>query len=340
VSVRIWVNRSWATTVHSLRLIRSNPDAEPVFLLGTHADPDSPVLTECDERAPELEAEGDAYVDAALELCARQRIDVFVPRWEGLAVARRVEEFRALGTEVTCSPAGAVETLQDKDLTYLTSQQAGFPVPPWRVARTAAELAEAHAELGADGDSVCVKPLVGVGAGGYRLLDDAPLTLDELAGLPTPRIPLARVLEALRLAESSGQPVPALMVMPYLSGPEVSVDTLTGPGGEVLGSMVRTQRGRRRMLVRDQGSQALARDLAEHYGLVHLSNVQLRWWRGELTLLEINTRAAGGVHQAALAGWNLPWASIRLALGRAVDLPEPVLPVAYTAVDDVVRLGG
>jgi hypothetical protein len=101
VSVRIWVNRSWATTVHSLRLIRSNPDAEPVFLLGTHADPDSPVLTECDERAPELEAEGDAYVDAALELCARQRIDVFVPRWEGLAVARRVEEFRALGTEVT-----------------------------------------------------------------------------------------------------------------------------------------------------------------------------------------------------------------------------------------------
>ena len=76
-----------------------------------------------------------------------------------------------------------------------------------------------------------------------------------------------------------------------------------------------------------------------------MSNTQVRYWQHpdlddapRPYLLETNARISGGLHQTALAGVNLPWAAVLLALGRPVVLPEPVLGVAFTTVSTPVRL--
>jgi hypothetical protein len=92
----------------------------------------------------------------------------------------------------------------------------------------------------------------------------------------------------------------------------------------------------------------VAREMAERLTTAHrigyLSNTQVRYWRGpddELAhpyLLEVNTRAAGGLFQTALAGVNLPWAAVLLAAGDPVPSLQPVFGAAYAQVGSLVEL--
>ncbi len=85
-----------------------------------------------------------------------------------------------------------------------------------------------------------------------------------------------------------------------------------------------------------------ARRIAEGFGLHHLSNIQFRMLGDRPVLMDVNTRPAGGLHQLAQCGVNVPWAAVRLALGddpgrieppflgqdyTVVSGPRPLLPV-------------
>jgi hypothetical protein len=69
-----------------------------------------------------------------------------------------------------------------------------------------------------------------------------------------------------------------------------------------------------------------------------LVNVQFRSFQGRPALLEINTRPSGGLYQTALAGVNLPWAAVELALGRPVGPLRPATGAAFVLVPSVVPL--
>ncbi len=50
-------------------------------------------------------------------------------------------------------------------------------------------------------------------------------------------------------------------------------------------------------------------------------------------LMDVNTRPAGGLHQLALCGVNVPWAAVRLALGDDPgELEPPFLGQDYSVV--------
>ena len=49
--------------------------------------------------------------------------------------------------------------------------------------------------------------------------------------------------------------------------------------------------------------------------------------------MDVNTRPAGGLHQLALCGVNVPWAAVRLALGDDPgELEPPFLGQDYAVV--------
>jgi hypothetical protein len=70
----------------------------------------------------------------------------------------------------------------------------------------------------------------------------------------------------------------------------------------------------------------------------------VKYWRGPTDeverpyLLEVNTRAAGGLFHTTLAGVNLAWACVKVALGELVEVPEPVFGAAYTQLAALVPL--
>ncbi|MEW2447785.1 ATP-grasp domain-containing protein [Streptomyces parvulus] len=328
--VRVWLNRTYAENVFFMDQLRRNPADRAVEIHATHGDPDSPVLAAAD--TAELEPEGlspAGYVEYALDQCARRGIDVFVPRLHQSAIVAHRAEFEAAGTALLAPPPEAVAVFEDKVVAYEAVQAIGVPVPPWWRVRTAGELVRAVEELEDLGHRACFKPASGAGGVGFRMVTRDPFSLAHLNGFPSPSVPLPLVVEALRAAE---EPVDWL-VMPRLEQPEVSVDCLTGPDDRVRLAVGRTKNGRRRGFTLHERWLTPARRIAEAFGLHHLSNVQFRMYEDRPVLMDVNTRPAGGLHQLALCGVNVPWAAVRLALGDDPgELEPPFLGQDYTVV--------
>ncbi|MGW6012031.1 ATP-grasp domain-containing protein [Streptomyces sp. NPDC055210] len=328
--VRVWLNRTYAENVFFMDQLRRNPCGRAVEIHATHGDPDSPILAAADIAAMEPEGLSPAaYVEYALDQCARHSIDVFVPVLHQTALAEHREEFAAVGTALLAPPAEAVHTFQDKVVAYEAVEKLGVPVPPWQRVRTADELIAAVDELEAAGHKACFKPASGAGGVGFRIITRTPFSLMHLSGFPSPYMPLDLVVQALRQAD---EPVDWL-VMPLLGEPEVSVDCLTGPDGRVRMAVGRTKNGRRRGFTLDPSFIEPARVLAEGFGLHYLTNIQFRMLGDKPVLMDVNTRPAGGLHQLSQCGINAPWAAVRLALGEEPgDVVPPFLGSDYAVV--------
>lgn len=331
---RLWFNRAYATTWHQLAMIRSEvPDT---WILGSQRDPHSPVLAACDEALLEPRAD-DEYVDWALAVAERFAIDLFVPREKLAAIAAAREQFAAVGTRLMCPDAATVELFEDKLAGYRAAAELGLPVPPHRLVRTAAELRDAYAEFAAIAEQVCLKPIRGVGGQGFRRLTDKPERWDEdYGGEARSLVRLDAVCGAL---DRDGPR--DLLVLPFLDEHEVSVDVLAGPDGTVHAAIGRRyeSNSRLRVIVDDPAAREIATTLVRTHRVAYLSNTQVRWWQGKPYLLELNTRAAGGLFQTALGGVNLPAAAIRLALGEAIEPIRPTFGARYTQLATAVPLG-
>ncbi|MFI1538412.1 ATP-grasp domain-containing protein [Streptomyces anandii] len=336
--VRVWLNRTYAENVFFMDQLRRNPADRAVEIHATHGDPDSPVLAAAD--TAELEPEGlspAAYVEYALDQCARRGIDVFVPRLHQDAIVAHRAEFASVGTALLAPTPQAVAVFADKATAYEAVRSIGVPVPPWWRVRTAAGLLAAVEELEAAGHRACFKPASGAGGTGFRVITRAPFSLADLDGFPGPQVPLDLVLRALERAEeraeNRAEEAVDWLVMPRLEQPEVSVDCLTGTDNRIRLAVGRTKNGRRRgFTLREQWLEP-ARRIAEGFGLHYLSNIQFRMFGERPVLLDVNTRPAGGLHQLSLCGVNAPWAAVRLALGDDPGpVPPPFLGQDYTVV--------
>ncbi|MEU6220779.1 ATP-grasp domain-containing protein [Streptomyces sp. NPDC047022] len=328
--VRVWLNRTYAENVFFMDQLRRNPSDRAVEIHATHGDPDSPVLAAAD--TADLEPEGlspAAYVEYALDQCARRGIDVFVPRLHQEAIVAHRAEFEAAGTALLAPSAEAVAVFQDKATAYRAAQAIGVPVPPWWRVTGEDELIAAVEELEAVGHRACFKPAAGAGGVGFRTVTRAPFSLVHLSGFPSAYVPLDLVVQAVRAAE---EPVDWL-VMPRLEEPEVSVDCLTGRDNRIRMAVGRTKNGRRRgFTLREQWLEPAIR-LAEGFGLHYLSNIQFRMYGDQPVLLDVNTRPAGGLHQLSQCGVNAPWAAVQLALGEDPgEVKPPFLGTDYTVV--------
>jgi hypothetical protein len=333
--VRIWLNRNYSTAVHLLEMLRENPSHRPVRLFGSHVDAAAPMLAACDQRLPEPSIDDPQFVEAMLSTCLRWNIDVLLPVAGQSMIAHRADEFRSIGTALICPPADAIDLLDDKAATY-RALPGNALVPPWRVITSAAEFDRAVAEL--DGlwtqdHPLIVKPTSGVGADGVRFLTRTEPSLASLLGPVGPLVGISTFRRALADATD----VPPLLVMPYLDGPETSVDVLAS-GGRTLAAVPRSKVGRQRVLGGDPELPGLAAEMVEHFGLDGLVNVQFRSFQGRPALLEINTRPSGGLYQTALAGVNLPWAAVQVALGERVAPLRPTTGAEFVLVPSVVPL--
>ncbi|MGW2706873.1 ATP-grasp domain-containing protein [Streptomyces sp. NPDC001340] len=328
--VRVWLNRTYAENVFFMDQLRRNPSDRAVEIHATHGDADSPVLAAAD--TADLEPEGlspAAYVEYALDQCARRGIDVFVPRLHQAAIVAHRADFAAVGTALLAPTPEAVAVFEDKATAYEAVRSVGVPVPPWWRVRTADELVAAVEELEAAGHKACFKPAAGAGGVGFRVITRAPFSLMHLNGFPGPYVQLDLVVEALERAEETVD----WLVMPRLEQPEVSVDCLTGPDNRVRLAVGRTKNGRRRGFTLHEQWLEPARLIAEGFGLHYLSNIQFRMFGDRPVLLDVNTRPAGGLHQLSLCGVNAPWAAVQLALGEDPGVVEPpFLGQDYTVV--------
>lgn len=341
--LRVWLNHTYATNYWIAKMIKDNPDGVPVVLLTTGKNPLSPVLQAGDykEIEPPEEVVGDEYVNWTLNFAREHNVDVFIPMREIGAIAARVSEFNAFGTNVLVSPPSSIDLLEDKNLAYKVCKELGISVPPWRVATGAGEMFSAYTSLQEEigtTETVCIKPVSGVGATGFRRITDRKPDLDSLLLKPQEEVSLDSLLTILQTAEENGQAVPEYMLMPYLDEPEISFDCLSDYDGKLITTVSRSKNGKIRSLTNNPMPAAeIVNQICDAFSLAYLTNTQIRWYHGKPVLLETNTRISGGMYAASLGGINFPWEAIKLSLtGETSTETHNAVDFSYTSVSSVV----
>ncbi len=317
----VWFNQGLSQIYDAVRLLREG-SAGAIAICVSHGDPDAPVRLIADlvVDEPPRESPEDAYVQWALDVCARHGVRLFVPSRHAAAIARARADFDVIGVRLQLAPAEALTgALEYKDVLYteVTGQMA---LPAYRVVTSRAAFDDAYAALRTDHRRVCVKPTHGVFGAGFRILDESIDPLDAIMQVHCNVAPL----ESYRSALAQTRRPFALMVMEYLDGPERSVDCLAWQG-ELVTAIARRKEGRAQCLETSGPAIESARWLVGHYRLDGIVNIQFRDARGSPHLLEINARIAGGMLYSCAAGVNLPYWSAMLGLGlaKAQEVPVP-----------------
>ncbi|MDR1921682.1 MAG: ATP-grasp domain-containing protein [Candidatus Adiutrix sp.] len=321
---RVWLNHWFSTAYHIINMIREDAYFRVV---GSGADAHRVYRAVCDEWHEEPPwRDGRQYVNFCLEFCASRKIDVFVPQRGLQDICGRLADFEKAGVRVLLeADYGLVSTLNDKAATYeffrgtkregQAAEAAGAGetlarhLPPYRVVNDAAGFRAAYAELKRPDNRLCLKFSRDVGAASFRVIDDR--LERDLALAVGAKISYAA---AERILANMGS-FPDLMVMPYLTGREVSVDCLKNPGGDIFIPRFKSG-GRLETIEYDEEIIEICENIQKRLAFEQPYNIQFKYHDGLPYLLEINARMSGGLH-LSYAGTkiNIPNIAVNRLIG-------------------------
>ena len=277
-------------------------------------------------------AEGEEYGRWVLETAEAIGADFIIPGRRRRQLSRLKGELAKLPRRpvlLECASGEILKGLDDKAWTMakLESLGLGDLAGPWRLARCAAGLKEGLDWIGSLGyRRACFKPVTGIYGQGFRFVSPVPAKDpgSSLGHTPPHRISMAQALElAGREKEMKAQ-----ICMPMMRGPEISADCFA-QGGELVGFCAREKRGRtQRAGLCPQAREACGR-IARAFGFSGFFNAQFRHdtKTGQLRLLEINPRLAGGVSYGQISGFDLVYWSLAHMRGLCA-------PGDFPAVED------
>ncbi|MEK5038409.1 ATP-grasp domain-containing protein [Sporosarcina sp. FSL K6-3457] len=341
--LNIWFNRWFSTVAHYMEMIRNNPDQQAFVIYGTHPNPDTVYLKNSDVALTEPDIYGEEYVQFCLEFCRQYSIDIFVPRKENVLISQNLSLFEAMGVKVLVCPDGDLMALMDNKAAMYQSlekhNEAGHSIvtiPKYRVVNHADAFKDAYQELSSDGGRLCIKPIVGEGASGFRILDDEADTISFLFNTAnSQKISFATAYKILQKQDR----FPDLMILEYLDGYEYSIDCLAGADGTLHIAIPRKKGiGRIREIEHNEELLLIARQMAEHYKIPFVFNIQVKYKNGVAKLLEVNPRMSGGLHISCLAGVNIPYFAIKLLLGGTLEALRPNYGVKATYIEQPIIL--
>lgn len=264
---------------------------------------DRPEITGQADVAWREPAKASDRVDWALDKAITHGIKVVhAGRKADIYEARR-GEFSAEGIDLVTG-ARSIETfrIENKDVFTRDCETAGLRCVPAIMVQTAEELAQAYATMTSGGNAVCVKPVTGIYGQGFWRLEEGLSPIRCLANPDDRRVNAGTFID---LYHNSEEREP-LLVMPYLSHDEVSVDIVCESGNPIAW-VGRRKSGLYQTFERSSPAIQLALAAVAHFNCDGIVNVQtLDDADGVPHLLEINLRYSGGLSYTRVSGINLP----------------------------------
>lgn len=282
---------SASTKVLLVRAFKKAVGPEGGMVLAADLDPLSAGVAAADRRIALPRTADPAFPAALGTACRDHAIDLVVPtRDQELApLAALAPEFRTFGVTILVSSAASIALCQDKRTFSDFCRKAGIPVAPILT------VAEAMDRL-----PVFVRPRVGAAGVGARRID----TREELGN-----------------AVSTD---PDLLIQPFISAPEYSIDVLCDLDGVPLQAVVRERvrvRGGESTVSRVDHVpelEALVLKLAGRLGLVGHSVMQAFMVPGQGPfMIEVNPRFGGASNLSIEAGLASPERIVGLLQNRS-----------------------
>lgn len=249
-------------------------------------------------------------------------------------------DIEASGASLTTGASGPewLEMADDKVTFAEVMEENHLPVVPSLRINSIKELQHQLSCSPFEGQQLCVKPVTGIYGMGFWRFDDTASSMD-IFNHPENRVVHPRQYLA---ALSGAEKFTPLVLMPYLPGPEYSVDILADKG-EVLAAVARRKEGALQYLENSGEAFELACACARTMKADGLINVQTRNnLSGDPVLLETNMRPSGGIGYTQHCGVNLPglYAFHKLGLMSKSDVIEiaknDFVPATVRALTDVI----
>jgi len=322
-NVRVLVTGVGAPGIRgTLFSLKENPEGREVFTVGTDIRKDvvGRYLLDVFHQIPKPDQEN--FIPSLLKIC-KGNVDVVLPQVtkELPKLSAYKKKFEAVGTTVAVSSEGSISCANNKHKLMLAATSAGVPTPDNYLVNRFSELERCMEKLGWPEKLVVIKPPVSSGMRGLRIINEK---IDRktlfYAAKPTEVYVKKDELSFL------GEKFPELLVMEYLPGPEYSVDVLARRE-EVI-----TVVPRRRDLIRsgitfngtvEKNEEVInyAEKMTKKIGLEYAFGFQFKLDEEEVPkLLECNPRIQGTMVLSTLAGANVIYGAVKMALGE--EVPE------------------
>lgn len=314
--------------------------AQPITVFASHRHPRHEILSQADVALTEP-AEEALRLPFILSRIRQHGIQVLHTGRNARWFESHRSAIEASGASLTTGATSlAMFDLADDKVRFAQAMaQRGLPVVPSVRVTSASELRQLLADSPFGDAPLCIKPVTGIYGMGFWRFDDAAGPMAIFTHPDSRRVNPRQYLQAL---DEAG-PFEPLVLMPWLPGPEYSVDMLVEKG-RVLAAVARRKDGALQHLENSGAAFELGRACAEAMAADGLVNVQTRHdASGAPLLLEINMRPSGGIGYTRHSGVNLPglFALRRFGLMSAEQVSDEAdrafSPATVRAITDVVR---
>ena len=286
-----------------------------------------------------------------LENAQKNNVKVLLTGRNGIDYEAQRDQFEAAGIRLLTGATSvlALETIDDKFAFMQQCQAHGIPVATaWRFDNTTElkALLNEHSN-----EPLCVKPVTGIFAQGFWRLDsERPMdeqydSFEHLYFTEEKKINTAQFVEAYHNSQMiKERPIPMLL-MPYLSGREYSIDVVC-EYGEVLAAITRYKTGKIQHIGYDESVMAVVIPLIKAFGCDGIVSVQTKQNDdGQHCVLEINSRPAGGIGYTTYSGVDLTQVAFGYWLGlttkpKLADIVAQIIPCQVRSVMTSVKIEG
>ena len=284
-----------------------------------------------------------------LEQAKNNNVKVLLTGRNGIDYEAQREAFDAAGIRLLtgATSVAALEAIDDKFAFMQQCHEHDIPVAEaWRFDN----VAELESLLARHGHQpLCVKPVTGIFAQGFWRLDtdkEADTRYDSFEHLYFTEEKKINTTQFIHAYANSlmvhERPIPMLL-MPYLSGQEYSIDVVC-EYGEVLAAVTRYKTGKIQHIGYEQAVMDVVNPLIKAFGCDGIVSVQTKADDdGQHRVLEINSRPSGGIGYTTHSGVDLTQVAFGNWLGltakpKLADIAQQIMPCQVRSIMVSVKI--
>lgn len=284
-----------------------------------------------------------------LEQAKNNNVKVLLTGRNGIDYEAQREAFDAAGIRLLtgATSVAALEAIDDKFAFMQQCHEHDIPVAEaWRFDN----VAELESLLARHGHQpLCVKPVTGIFAQGFWRLDTGKETdarydsFEHLYFTEEKKINTTQFINAYANSVMVHErPIPMLL-MPYLSGQEYSIDVVC-EYGEVLAAVTRYKTGKIQHIGYEQAVMDVVTPLIKAFGCDGIVSVQTKADDdGQHRVLEINSRPSGGIGYTTHSGVDLTQVAFGNWLGltakpKLADIAQQIMPCQVRSIMVSVKI--
>lgn len=334
----IYFPRTFASSYNMINVVKKylKEKNQDITIVVSHPDQNSLTLHAADVKLIEPSYDSDSNATFYENVVIDYKVNLIIPGESSLLFFKTNEsKFIGLGAKLMISASvDLLKTLRSKTLTYeyFKAKNIDIKIPMYSNVNSLEAFVAICKEIESIGSIPCFKPNVSQGASGFRIVDNAVNSGNLIYGYPSHKASLEYYIRLFETMET----FPNLIVTEYLSGEEVTLDTLSF-NGECICYFPRIKDLNNRFVIDRPIFKPLISDFITKSDIQFLWNIQLRYHNNIPYLLEVNPRYSGGSYLAEENGYTMLCAAIEMLMfNRKSNFPA-LRPIHFKIIESYIQ---